>query len=71
MENVFRDPMMLLDALLNTGFYGLSTEIVFGCIFKHNLLGGLVGESAQVLHKIFRLTWKPLKTFLNISYVNL
>ncbi len=66
-ENVLRDPLMLLNALLNVGFNVVSTEIVFGCIFKRNVLGGLIGDSAQVLHKISRSTWKPLRTFLKIS----
>jgi hypothetical protein len=54
-ENLLRDPMMLLDTFLNVGFNRVSTEIVFGCIFKRDLLG-LIGESTQVLHKISCLT---------------
>jgi hypothetical protein len=33
-ENALRDPMMLLDALLDAHFNGVSTEIVFGSIFR-------------------------------------
>jgi hypothetical protein len=48
-----------------------STEIFFGFIFKRNVLEGLIGDSAQVSGRISRLTWKPLRTYLNIPYVNL
>jgi hypothetical protein len=63
--------MILLDVLSDAHFNGVSTEIVFGSIFKGNVFGGLIGNSAQVLDMISRLTWKPLRTYLNISYVNL
>jgi hypothetical protein len=63
--------MMLLDVLLNSGFNGLSIKIAFGCIFKRDVLGGLIGDSAQVLDKISRLRWKLLRIYLNISYFTL
>ncbi len=70
-ENVLRYPMMPLDALLSDHFNGVSTEIVFGSIFKRNVSGSLIGNSAQVLDKISRLTWKSLRNYLNIFYVEL
>ncbi len=63
--------MILLDVLSNAHFNGVSTEIVFGSIFKGNVFGGLIGNSAQVLDMNSRLTWKPLRNYLNISYVSL
>jgi hypothetical protein len=61
---------VLLGAL-DAHFNGVSTEIVFGSIFKRNVLEGLIGDSAQVLGKSSRLTSKPLRTYLNMFYVNL
>jgi hypothetical protein len=63
--------MILLDFLSNAHFNGVSTEIVFGSIFKGNVFGGLIGNSAQELDMISRLTWKSLRNYLNITYVNL
>jgi hypothetical protein len=47
-----------------------SSSLSFLLILEQ-VLGCLIGDSAQVLDKISRLTCKSLRNYLNISYVNL
>jgi hypothetical protein len=55
--------------LLNVGFNVVSTEIVFGCIFKRNVLGGIIGDSTRASQD-FSLDLEAIKNLSDIFYVS-